>query len=233
MLSDNSIEEMFSDILRELEDNANPSNLTGMAKVGITPDFAFGTKIPVIRAIAKRVKRNHALGLRLWEKNNRETRILASMVAEPKMVTEELMEQWVLEFNYWEICDQVIMNLFEKTPFAYMKCFEWSERDEEFVKRAGFVIMARLAVCDKKAENSEFLKFLPIIKAHSTDERNMVKKGINWALRQIGKRNRTLNEEALKTTREILEIDSKHAQWIAKDALKELTSEAIQNRLKE
>ena len=222
---------MFSDILKELEENANPSNLAGMAKVGITPDFAFGTKIPILREIAKRTKRNHALGLRLWEKNNRETRILASMITDPKMVTEELMEQWVLEFNYWEICDQVIMNLFEKTTFAYKKCYEWSERDEEFVKRAGFVLMARLAVCDKIAENSEFLKFLPIIKAHSTDERNMVKKGINWALRQIGKRNRPLNIEALKTTREILENDSKHAQWIAKDALKELTSEAIQKRL--
>lgn len=232
-MSDDSIEQLYSEILLELEENSNPANLAGMAKVGITPDFAFGTKIPIIRAIAKRVKRNHALGLRLWEKNNRETQILASMIAEPKMVTEELMEQWVLEFNYWEICDQVIMNLFEKTPFAYKKCYEWSEREEEFVKRAGFVLMARLAVSDKKAENSEFLKFLPIIKQHAQDERNMVKKGINWALRQIGKRNRTLNIEAVKTTREILMIDNKHAQWIAKDALKELTNEAILKRLKE
>ncbi|MHA1125813.1 MAG: DNA alkylation repair protein [Candidatus Heimdallarchaeota archaeon] len=228
-----SIEQLYSEIYQELVENSNPKNLTGMAKVGITPDFALGTKIPILRAIAKRMKRNHALGLRLWEKNNRETRILASMIADPKMVTEEMMEQWVLEFNYWEICDQVIMNLFEKTPFAYKKSFEWSERDEEFVKRAGFVLMARLAVCDKKAENKEFLKFLPILKKHAQDDRNMVKKGINWALRQIGKRNRSLNVEALKTTREILTIDSKHAQWIAKNALKELTSEAIQKRLKD
>jgi len=232
-LSDAPIEQLYSEILLELEKSSNPKNLEGMAKVGITPDFAFGTRIPVIRAIAKRVKRNHALALRLWEKDNRETRILASMLTEPKMVTEELMEQWVLKFNYWEICDQVIMNLFEKTPFAYKKCYEWSDREEEFVKRAGFVLMARLAVSDKKTENEEFLKFLPIIKKHALDERNMVKKGINWALRQIGKRNRYLNEEALKTTREILEIDSKHAQWIAKDALKELTNESILKRIKE
>ena len=232
-MSDAIIEQLYSEILLELEKSSNPKNLEGMAKVGITPDFAFGTRIPVIRAIAKRVKRNHALALRLWEKDNRETRILASMLAEPKMVTEELMEQWVLKFNYWEICDQVIMNLFEKTPFAYKKCYEWSDREEEFVKRAGFVLMARLAVSDKKTENEEFLKFLPIIKKHAFDERNMVKKGINWALRQIGKRNHYLNKEALKTTREILEFDSKHAQWIAKDALKELTSESILKRIKE
>lgn len=232
-MSDKSIEELFIEISKEIEENANPKDLVGMAKVGITPEFAFGTKIPILRTIAKREKRNHALGLRLWEKNNRETRILASMIADPKVFTEELMEEWVLEFNYWEICDQVIMNLFEKTPFAYKKAFEWTERKEEFVKRAGFVLMARLAVCDKKAENNEFLKFLPIIKAHSTDDRNMVKKGINWALRQIGKRNRQLNVEALKIIQEILEIDSKHAQWIANDALKELTSEAVQKRLKD
>jgi 3-methyladenine DNA glycosylase AlkD len=125
------------------------------------------------------------------------------MIDDPKSVTEEQMENWVKEFDYWEICDQVCQNLFTYTQFAYQKAIEWSERDEEFVKRAGFALMAWLAFKDKKAKDEQFEKFLPIIKRESTDERILVKKAVNWALRQIGKRNLNLNKKAIETTKEI------------------------------
>ena len=142
------------------------------------------------------------------------------------------METWVKDFDSWDVCDQVCSNLFDKTPFAYRKAIEWSKREEEFVKRAGFVLMATLSVHDKKADNKKFEQFFPIIKRESNDNRNFVKKAVNWALRQIGKRNLSLNKKAIKTAKEIQKMDSKSARWIASDALRELTSEKIQKRLK-
>lgn len=142
------------------------------------------------------------------------------------------MESWVREFDSWEVCDQCCQNLFEKTKFAYQKVVEWSSNEKEFIKRAGFVLMARLAVSDKKADSGEFVEFLPIIKRGSTDNRNFVKKAVNWALRQIGKRNLALNEMAIKTAEEIQQIDSRSARWIASDAIRELTGEAVQKRLR-
>lgn len=140
------------------------------------------------------------------------------------------MEDWVKDFDSWDVCDQVCGNLFDKTSFAYTKTREWSERDEEFVKRAGFVLMAVLAVHDKGANDEQFLRFLEIIKEKATDERNFVKKAINWALRQIGKRNINLNKAAISTAKEIQKIRIKSTKWIAADALKELTSDKIQNK---
>jgi 3-methyladenine DNA glycosylase AlkD len=157
--------------------------------------------------------------------------MLASFIGEPEKVSESLMEAWVREFDSWDICDQVCANLFDRTPLAYKKAYEWSKREEEFVKRAGFVLMAALSVHDKKVDDKTFLKFLPIIKREANDERNYVKKAVNWALRQIGKRNLSLNKQAIKTAREIQKMDSKPARWIASDALRELTSEKAQKRL--
>jgi 3-methyladenine DNA glycosylase AlkD len=137
----------------------------------------------------------------------------------------------VADFDSWDVCDQVCSNLFDKTEFALKKASEWSGRKEEFVKRAGFVLMAALAVHDKDADGKTFLNFLSIIKREATDERNFVKKAVNWALRQIGKRNIKLNKAAIKTTEEIRKIDSKAARWIATDALRELTSVAVLKRL--
>ncbi len=147
------------------------------------------------------------------------------------MVIEPQMERWVKDFDSWDVCDACCGKLFDRTPYSYQKAVEWSRRKEEFVKRAGFVLMAELAVRDKKAGDERFLKFFPIIKRESIDERNFVKKAVNWALRQIGKRNRRLKEAAVKTAREIQKIDSKAARWIAANALRELTSEAVQRRL--
>ncbi len=222
----------FDDIIEKLKSVSNPDAVEGMARFGITPENTFGVSIPNLRKIAKETKKNHALAQQLWESGFRETMILASMIDEPEMVTEEQMEKWVLDFDYWEICDQCCMNLFEKTGFAYEKAIEWSLRDEQFVKRAGFVLMARLAVSDKKADDSRFEQFFPMMVREVDDERNFVKKAVNWALRQIGKRNLALNVKAIETAMEIQKIDSKSARWIASDAIRELSGEAVQKRLR-
>lgn len=221
------------DIIRKLKSLYSPRAVEGMAKFGITAERAYGVSIPNLRKIAKEIGKDHELAQQLWESNIRETRILASMIDDPMLVTEKQMEKWVKEFDYWEICDQVCQNLFTNTKFAYQKAVEWSKRDEEFVKRAGFALMAWLAFKDKKARDEQFEIFFPIVKRESTDDRILVKKAVNWALRQIGKRNPSLNKKAIETARGIQKIESKTAKWIAQDAIKELTSDAIQGRLKE
>lgn len=203
-----------------------------MARFGINPENTYGISIPNLRRLAREIGRDHALAQELWASGIHEARILASMIDESSNVTEEQMEAWARDFDSWDVCDQCCMNLFEKTGYAYQKCVEWSSREEEFVKRAGFALMARLAVSDKKAGDEQFAEFFPIIKREAADNRNYVKKAVNWALRQIGKRNRSLNRVAISTAKEIQEIDSKSARWIASDALRELTSEQVQGRLK-
>ena len=178
--------------------------------------------------MARDIGPDHESALQLWKLPIRETRILAGMIGDPKMVTEEMMEVWVRDFDYWEICDQCIMNLFGKTEFAYPKAMSWSREKEEFVKRAGFVLMARLAVSDKKAANEVFESFFPAIRREAVDDRNYVKKAVNWALRQIGKRNPALNRKAIREAGKIDRIQARSARWIAADALRELTSPAVQ-----
>jgi 3-methyladenine DNA glycosylase AlkD len=153
------------------------------------------------------------------------------MIDDPSMATEEQLESWVKDFDSWDVCDQCCMNLFEKTGFAYRKAVEWSESDKEFVKRAGFVLMARLAVSDKNADDEIFETFFPIIKREASDNRNYVKKAVNWALRQIGKRNINLNKKAILIAGEIQKMDSRSAKWIASDAIRELAGESVQKRL--
>jgi len=221
----------YDDILKKLKSLSDPKAVEGMARFGINPENTFGVSIPNLRKMAKETGRDRALAQQLWASGIHEARILASMVDNPKMVTEEQLERWVKDFDSWDVCDQCCMNLFEKTKFAYQKAVEWSSNDKEFIKRTGFVLMARLAVSDKKADDKQFEPFLPIIKRESTDNRNFVKKAVNWALRQIGKRNLNLNGKAIETAEEIQEIDSKSARWIASDALRELTSQAVLERL--
>jgi 3-methyladenine DNA glycosylase AlkD len=157
--------------------------------------------------------------------------ILASMVDRPEEVTEEQMEEWVLEFDSWDVCDQVCMNLFEKVPLAWKKVLDWAKREEEFVKRAGFALIACLAWHNKEATDEEFIEVIPVIVEGATDERNMVKKAVSWALRNIGKRNANLNGAALETAREMEEMDSKSSRWIASQAIRDLTSDATRRRL--
>ena len=193
----------YEEIIQMLEENADPDSLAGMARAGITPEQAYGVKIPVLRKIAKKAGRNSVLAKKLWAKNTRETRILACMIEDPKTITEAQAEEWVTEFDYWEICDQCIMNLFDRVEFTVKKIFEWTEREEEFVKRAGFALIARVAWSDKTKSNEEILEYLPLIIREAHDERNMVKKAVNWAFRQIGKRNINLNKKAIYTTKDI------------------------------
>ncbi len=223
----------FEEIIKELESLSSPEDVKGMVRFGITPEKTYAVRIPELRRIAKATGKDHQLALKLWEADYRETKILDCMIEDPKTLTEEQMDKWVSEFDYWEICDQCCMKLFRMTPFAYKKIFEWSQREEEFTKRAAFTLIAVLAVHDKVSDDSKFEQFFPIIIRESTDNRNYVKKAVNWALRHIGKRNLNLNRKAIEIAQQIQKMDLKSANWIARDALRELESDKIQNRLRE
>ena len=178
------------------------------------------------------MERGPDLAQALWNTGVHEARLMATMVDDPNQVTEEQMECWAREFDSWDVCDGTCSGLFRKTPFAYKKAAEWSTRREEYVRRAGFVLIATLAVHDKKTPDEAFERFFPIIEAGSLDGRNFVKKAVNWALRQTGKRNLRLNQRAVETAGRIQALGSPSAGWVASDALRELTSEAVQRRLR-
>ena len=209
-------------IIADLKLHANTQAIEGMGRFGIRPAQALGVSIPTLRKMAKEIGRNHALALALWDSGIHEARILASMIDEPQGVSAQQMEEWVNDFDSWDVCDQVCGNLFDKTPYAYQKAVQWCQQKKEFVRRAGFVMIAELAVLDKQAPDEAFVQFFPLIKRYASDERNFVKKAVNWALRQIGKRNSHLRTLALECAYEIQDMDSKTAHWVAKDALKEL-----------
>lgn len=222
----------YDEVMAQLKALANPQNTEGMARFGINTATAYGISVTTLRKFAKPLGKDHRLAQRLWKSGVHEARILASIIADPALVSEKQMEAWVRDFDSWDVCDQCCGNLFDKTPWAFQKAAEWSRRDEEFVRRAGFALMAALAWHDKAAKDEAFVAFMPLIKAMATDERNFVRKAVNWALRQIGKRNARLNKVAIQTARAIERMDSKAARWIAKDALRELTSEARQKKVK-
>lgn len=209
----------------------NAANLAGMARYGIRTDNALGVSMPVLRRMGKDLGRDHGLAEELWNTGIHEARILASLVAEPSRVTRSQMDRWAKDFDSWDVCDQVCMNLFGKTPFAYEKALVWSRRREEFVKRAGFALMAVLAWHDKEANDARFEPFFERVLRESTDERNYVRKAVNWALRNIGKRNRRLNRQAIATAKRIARIDSRTSRWIAHDAMRELGSAKIQGKV--
>ncbi len=221
-----------SQVLDELKALGVPSRLAGMARYGIVTDRAFGVVIPDLRALAKRLGRDHELARALWASGYHEARILAGMVAEPARTTDAELEVWVADFNSWDLCDQVCMNLIEKLPHAWDKAFAWSHSDVEFIKRAGYVMMARLAFTDRQSADDRFLAFLPEIRRGASDPRNFVKKAVNWALRQIGKRSHFLHRAALAEAEAIAEIDSKPARWVARDALRELNDPKTVARIK-
>ncbi len=220
------------EILKKLKSKARPDQLAGMARFGMDIKKRLGVAVPVMRKIAKETGKDHKAALDLWKTGFAEAKITAAMIDEPGKVTEKQMEDWVKGFDSWDVCDQVCMNLFDKTPLAWKKVLDWSRRKEEFVKRAAFSLIACLAWHDKKAKDEDFIKLLPVIKRETIDERNFVKKAVNWALRHIGKRNLNLNKFAIKAAKEIRQIDSKSARWIANDAVRELESEPVQRRLK-
>jgi 3-methyladenine DNA glycosylase AlkD len=219
-------------VLKTLESQSNPAAVRGMARFGITAARVFGWSAPALKKLARGIGKDHDLAQRLWSTQILEARILAGLIDEKQKVSEQQMENWAMDFDSWAVCDGTCLNLFRYTPFAYEKCREWSNRREEFVKRAAFALMACLAVGDKAANDRVFLRFLPLIKKQAGDPRNYVRKAVNWALRQIGKRNQRLNRAAIGAARDIHGLDSPSARWIASDALRELRSPAVQRRVK-
>jgi 3-methyladenine DNA glycosylase AlkD len=212
------------DILKNLSD---PRNVEGMARFGIKPAVAYGVPKPALRRLAKDLGRDHDLARQLWDSGVHDARVLASMIDNPARVSKAQMDAWAGDFDNWDICDQCCLNLFWKTASGYEKAEEWTASDREFVKRAGFVLMASLAVHDKKASDIKFERFLSIIEREAADDRNFVRKAVNWALRQIGKRNARLRQEAIQVALELQQAESKSARWIGSDALRELSSEAV------
>ena len=220
----------YTQVLKKLKSMASPKNVAGMARFGINPNKTLGISIYELRPLAKKIGKNHALAQKLWGSGIHEARILASYIDEPEKVTEAQLERWVSDFDSWDIVDQV-SELIANTPHVIKKIKAWSKRKEEFVKRTAFALIAEIAWHDKTLSDKDFEQFFSLIKKAATDERNFVKKAVNWALRNIGKRNRALNKRAIGIAREIQKIDNKVARWIATDALRELTSEKIQKRL--
>ena len=221
----------FDDILKKLKKLSSHKNIKGMARFGINPKKAIGVSIPNLRKLAKEIGKDHKLAQELWDSGIHEAKILASMIDELNLVTKKQMDKWIKDFDSWDVCDQVCMNLFDKTPFAFEKAIAWTKNKLEFERRAGFALMASLAFHNNNSSDEKFLKFFPFIKKYSFDERNYVRKAVNWALRQIGKRNINLNKLAIEKAKEILKINSKSAKWIASDAIRELTSNGVQERL--
>ena len=219
------------DILQNLKEKANPDQLKGMARYGMVVENRLGVSIPELRILAKKTGKNHELALDLWKTGVAEARILAAMVDDAEMLTDEQMENWVKDIDSWDVCDQVCMNLFEKSPLAWGKIQDWSRREEEFVKRTAFSLLACIAWHDKKADDETFIALFPVIAQGAIDERNFVKKAVNWSLRNIGKRNQNLNKAAIDIARNIQRLDSKSARWIATDAIRELESDAVKRRL--
>lgn len=224
--------EPVRNVLRTLDEMGDPSRLQGMARYGIQTRRAVGVTVTQLRSLARELGHDHALAEALWASGVHEARILASLVDEPALVSETQMERWVRDLDSWDVCDAVCGNLFDRTPFALDKAVEWSAREPEFEKRAGFALMAWSTVHRKDLSDASFAALLPAISRQATDDRTYVRKGVSWALRQIGKRSVDLNERAIGTAERIERMDSRAARWIARDVLRELRSDAVRVRLR-
>jgi len=211
-----------TEVLAALRTAADPKNVAGMARYGISTQGTLGVPVVLIRRLAKQAGRSHELAAELWDSGIHEARILATIVDRPEWVNRRQMHQWARDFDSWDVCDQACLNLFRYTPFAWAMSARWAGARREFVRRAGFALMAGLAVKDKNASDADFEALLPLIAVAATDPRNMVKKAVNWALRSIGKRNPHLRRAAIAAAGDIRAIDSPAARWIASDALREL-----------
>jgi 3-methyladenine DNA glycosylase AlkD len=222
----------LSEVIAELQSMADPAVVRSLSQFGLPTEHALGISAPKLHALAKRIGRDQALSLKLWETGFHEARVLAALVGEPDQVTKRQMVRWARDFDSWGVCDACCGVLFVYSSHAMVMAFKWSRDKREFVKRAGFVLMASMAVHQKSLADSAFVPMLGAIREQSTDERGFVKKAVNWALRQIGKRNLRLNSVAIKAATKIHSIKSPAAKWIASDALRELRSDAVQRRLK-
>ncbi len=220
-------------ILEEIKTHTNEKNKSGMSRFGINTSKAFGVSVKILKEIAKGVKKSHKVALDLWGTGYHEARIMAILIDELDKMEETQFDRWVLDFDSWDVCDLTCMYLIANSSFCEKKIYEWHKREEEFVKRAAFATMAAAAVHQKKWDDQKFIDMLPIIKSALTDERNFVKKAVNWALRQIGKRSKNLNNITVDFTIQCLEeTENKAARWILKDALRELTNPTTLKRIK-
>ena len=210
-------------VVAELRALGSDENLAGMARFGINVERAFGISIKTLEPLARKYRRNHRLAAELWASGWHEARLLAALIDDPKEVTLEQMDAWAADFDSWDLCDQACMKLFVKTPFVDEKIAQWAEDEREFVRRAGFALMAAYAVHGKSTPDASYVRLLRLVEKHATDGRNFVRKAVNWALRQIGKRSPTLHAPALKLAERLAESSDKTARWIGKDAVKELS----------
>jgi 3-methyladenine DNA glycosylase AlkD len=228
-----AVPEELQEIISQLKALTVPANINGMARFGINPNNTLGVSMPRIRQLGKR-KKDHDLALALWETGIHEARILASIVDQSALLTSQQMDSWIADFDSWDVCDQVCGNLYSKSPLAVEKAMSWSKSEHEFVKRAGFALMAYLAVHGKKVPDTVFIQFLEIIESSADDDKNFVRKAINWALRQIGKRSTALYQPALEESRRLALSTNKTARWVGTDAVKELEapSKYVKRRLK-
>jgi 3-methyladenine DNA glycosylase AlkD len=218
--------------VEELRRHGKKRNVEGMARFGIRAKRVLGVSKPQLDGIVRRVGKNHELGLRLWATEIHDARLLGMLISDPEKVTSQQMELWVRDFDNWDLCDGTCCHLFGFTRLAWKKAFTWTTRKAEFQKRAGFALAAYLAVHDKNAPDQRFRSFLDAIEREAWDQRNFVRKAVNWALRNIGKRNKSLNKQAIDCAERIRRQDHRAARWIANDALRELRSDAVQNRLR-
>lgn len=223
----------LEEIISDLKSKESFRNKEGMSRYGINTKNAFGVSVKYLRELGKKIGKNHNLAFDLWESGFHEARILATIIDEPEKTSKTQVKKWIKDVNSWDLCDQLCNNLLVKTVFAYDLSFEWSKSKSEFNKRAGFTLFAVIAVHWKQLEDLDFIRILPRILEESSDERNFVKKAVNWALRQIGKRNYNLNKIAVETALELISMESKSAKWIGRNAHKELTDKKVKIRHRE
>jgi 3-methyladenine DNA glycosylase AlkD len=218
-------------VLRELKRLADPKVRAKMAYFGVNVPKAYGISAPVLHRFARQIGKDHELARELWLTGTHEARILATLIGESEKVTAAEMERWVRDFDSWDVVDAACCYLYANVRPAWSKAAAWSRKREEFVKRASFSLVAYLSYKDKAAPDARFVRFLRVIEREAYDERNFVRKAVNWALRNIGKRNKRLNREAIRAAERIRRQGSRAARWIAVDALRELKSAAVQKRL--
>jgi 3-methyladenine DNA glycosylase AlkD len=226
------VADRLADALALLHCEARPAELAGMARFGIDIEQRLGLSMPAMRRIAKAIGRDHALALALWDTGTPDARIVAGMVADPRRLTSRQMDVWVKGLRSWDVCDQVCGSAFLQSPWAWNKVAAWSGRRDEFVRRAAFALLATLAVHDHDSPDERFVRALVLVEAAAVDDRNFVRKAVNWALRNIGKRNAALNGAAIEAAKRIGQRGTRAARWIAADALRELTNQARQARLR-
>jgi 3-methyladenine DNA glycosylase AlkD len=221
------LEDQVQSALAWLKSHSTKATLDGMARYAIPSDHAYGVAMRDIKALGKTLGRNHALAIALWDTGVYEARMLTSFVADPEKLTPAQMDRWCKDFDNWAFCDAMCFNLFDRSPHAWAKVTQWSSRRNEFEKRTAFALLWSLTVHDKRAGDEPFLQGLALIEREAGDERNFVKKAVNMALRAVGKRNQALKAAAVEVARRLASSEDATARWVGKDALRELTRDAV------